>query len=107
MNETRPGNQTESNQIKNLQKALGLEKALGLDALVERPSLPELSRGNWERGELCNVERGLDRRKIAFLERKQSNLFIGLSPQVRGFRSKDDKNKDEKKDQKKMARPSA
>ena len=67
MNETRPGNQTESNQIKNLQKALGLEKALGLDALVERPSLPELSRGNWIRGELCNVERGVDRRRVVLL----------------------------------------
>ena len=56
-NGTRPGNQTESNQIKNLQKALGLEKALGLAELVESPSLPELSGANWERGELCNVER--------------------------------------------------
>ena len=51
-NETRPGNQTGSNQINTLVKALGLEKALGLAELVENPSLPELSGVNWERGEL-------------------------------------------------------
>ena len=66
-NETRPGNQTGSNQIKTLVKALGLEKSLGLAELVESPSLPELSGAHWERGELCNVERGVDRRRVVLL----------------------------------------
>jgi hypothetical protein len=38
--EMRPGNQTESSQIKNLLKALSLEKALGLAEVVESPRLP-------------------------------------------------------------------
>ena len=53
------------NRIKSNQKpaeAPGLEKALGLAELVESPRLPELSGANWERGEPCNVERGVDRR---------------------------------------------
>ena len=66
-NETWQPNRIKSSQKPVEREALGLEKALGLAELAESPSLPELWGANLERGELCNVERGVDRVRVVFL----------------------------------------
>jgi hypothetical protein len=94
--ETRPGNQTESNQIKNLLKALSLEKALGLVEVVESPRLPGAFGG--ELGTRRAVHRRTWSSSQASLSccgtSKRSFMLGVLSPHRCGVsRSKDDKNR--------------
>jgi hypothetical protein len=94
--ETRPGNQTESSQIKTLLKALSLETALGLVEVVESPRLPGAFGGE------LGTRRAVHRRtwsssqaSLSCCETSKRSFMLGvLSPHRCGvLRSKDDKNR--------------